>query len=126
MAWGSKTSLGSQTAIGTTEKFLPSAGGGVSINPGETIHIQLALDNEHATTVTDAVEIRIYGTLDASTENWDEVAWQAFSHKPSAVTAEDYSFLISGIYRFRIGCKSAGSTDTYAVSGNYRSNGISV
>ena len=127
MAWGSKTTLGSQTAIdNTTEEFLPSAGGGVSLNPGETVHVQLEIDNEHGSTVTDACEIRIYTSLDASTEDWDEVAWQAFTHKPATIAAEDYSFLISGVYRFRIGIKSAGATNTYTVSGNYRSNGVSV
>ena len=127
MAWGSDTSLGSQTAINnTTEEFLPSAGGGISLNPGETCHVQLGIDNEHATTVTDAVEIRIYTTLDDTSEDWDEVAWQTFSVLPTAVTERDYSFLVSGVYKFRIGLLSAGATNTYTVNGNYRLNGISI
>lgn len=126
MAWGSDTSLGSQTAIdNSTEEYLPSAGGGVTLNPGETCHVQLGIDNESGS-VTDAVEIRVYTTLDATSEDWDEHAWQTFSVTPTAITEEDYSFLVSGVYKFRIGLLSAGATDTYTVNGNYRLNGISI
>lgn len=126
MAWGSKTSLGSQTAINNTvEEFLPSAGGGVTLNPGETCHVQLGIDNESGS-VTDAVRIRLYTTLDATSEDWDEVPFMAFTHLPTAVTERDYSFLVQGIYKFRIGILSAGATDVYTVGGDYRLNGVSL
>ena len=126
MAWGSDTSLGTTltTVDNVTEEFIPATGG-ITLNPGETAHVQLGIDNESGT-VTDAVEIRIYTTLDDSSEDWDEHAWQAFSVLPTAITEQDYSFLVSGVYKFRVGILSAGATDTYTVNGQYRVNGISI
>lgn len=126
MAWGSDTSLGTTltTVDNATEEFIP-ASGGISLNPGETAHVQLGIDNESGS-VTDAVEIRIYTTLDATSEDWDEIAWQTFTVLPTVITEVDYSFLVSGCYKFRVGILSAGATDVYTVNGQYRVNGISI
>lgn len=126
MAWGSKTTLGSQTAINdTVEEFLPSAGGGIALNPGESALVQLEVDNESGT-VTNGVIVAIYTTLDDATEDWDEHAFMEFEVVPDTVSAEDISFVVAGVYKFRIGLLAAAVTDDYTVGGNYRLDGISL
>ena len=126
MAWGSDTTLGSQTAINdTVEEFLPSAGGGIELGPGESAHVQLEIDNESGS-VTNGVIISIYTTLDTATEDWDERPYRQFTYVPSGIAAEDFSFLVSDVFSFRIGLLAAAATDDYTVGGNYRLNGIAL
>ena len=127
MAWGADTSLGTAltTVDDTTEEFIPPTGG-ISLNPRELAHIQLTVDNEHASTVTDALEVRVYTTLDDSSEEWDETPFMAFTVEPATVSAEQFSFIVAGVYKFRCGFLSAGATDTYSVSGQYRKDGVSA
>ena len=123
MAWGNKTPFTAVTAVNnTTEEFLES----VAMNPYEVCDVQLLIDNEHSTTVTDAVIISLYGTLDASSEQWDTVPFMQFTHKPATVSAEYLSFTVAGVYKFRIGALSAGATNTYTVDGDYRLNGVNA
>lgn len=123
MAWGGKTDFTAVTAVNnTTEEFLEA----VTMNPYEVCDVQLLIDNEHASAVTDAAIISLYGTLDASTEQWDTVPFMQFNHKPATVSAEYLSFTVAGVYKFRIGVLSAGATNTYTVDGSYRLNGVSA
>lgn len=120
VTWGAKTTLGSQTAINdTVEEFLPSAGGGVTLAAGMQAHVQLTIDNTSGT-VTNGVIISVYSTLDDASENWDEDPFMSFEYVPSGIAAEEVSFVVSGIYKFRIGALAAAATDDYDVSGNYR------
>ena len=65
MAWGSKTTFTDQTLINNTvEEYLAS----VTLNPRELVHLQLKIDNEHASTVTDSLVISVYTTLDTTSE----------------------------------------------------------
>lgn len=126
MAWGSDTSLGTAltTVDNATEEFIPPTIG-IALNPREMAHIQLTIDNESGS-VTDALEVRVYTTLDDSSFEWDETAWMTFSVLPSGIAAEQYSFTIAGCYRFRLGFLSAGATDLYSVSAQYRLDGVSA
>jgi len=126
MAWGADTSLGTQTAVDdTTEEFLPSAGGGISLNPGESAHCQIQYDNTSGS-LTDDIIISFYSTLDDTSEDWDEKPFMTIVVAPDSTNAEDISVLVSGVYSFRIGFLSSGATDTYDVGGNYRKDGISL
>ena len=115
--WGSDTALTTQTAIdNSTEEFM----GTIDLATALSAHIQLEIDNEDGSSVTDDVIISVYATLDASSEVFDDVAMMAFRITPAAITLERMSFVVSGVYKFRIGALSAGATDTYAVGGDYR------
>ncbi len=117
VTWGGDTALTTQTAIdNSTEEFL----GTIDLSAGLLAHIQLEVDNEHATTVTDDLLVAIYTTLDAASEVWDDVPFMSFSHTPATVTLERVSFDVSGVYKFRIGVLSSGATNTYAAGGDYR------
>ena len=123
MAWGSKTGFTGQTGINnTTEEFLEA----VTMNPYEQCHVQLEVDNEHASTVTDGLIISVYGTLDAATEQWDSTPFMQFTHKPATVSAEYVSFMVTGFYKFRIGGLSTGATNTYTMGGAYMLDGVSA
>lgn len=123
MVWSDKTNFTAQSGINnTTEEFLEA----VTMNPYEQCDVQLLIDNEHASVVTDAVIISVYATLDVSSEQWDTVPFMQFNHKPATVSAEYLSFVVAGVYKFRIGVLSAGATNTYTVDGSYRLNGVSA
>ncbi len=116
VTWGSDTALTTQTAIdNSTEEFL----GIIDLASGLSAHVQLEIDNE-AGSVTDDLIVNIYTTLDAATEVWDDNPFMSFTITPAGVTLERQSFVVSGVYKFRIGCLSSGATDTYAAGGDYK------
>lgn len=120
MAWGSKTTATQLTSI-TTEQFFSAT---PTLNPGETLHCEV--EANPPTTPTDDLIVAVYGTLDASSENWDDTPIMEFiidkDTDPNKV-----SFLISGIYKFRVGVRRSGSTDTYTSADfSYRANGVSL
>ena len=120
VTWGADTALTTQTAINnTTEEFLHGAGLGIDLSTGLSCHVQLEVDNESGS-VTDDLIVAIYTTLDASSEVWDDEPFMKFSITPSGVALERHAFVVSGVYKFRIGCLSSGATDTYAAGGDFR------
>ncbi|HAK64016.1 MAG: hypothetical protein ACOY17_05340 [Pseudomonadota bacterium] len=123
MAWGSKQNFTDQTAInGATEKFLAA----VSLNPRELAHVQLKIDNEHASAVTDGLQVSVYTTLDDASETWDSAPFMQFTHKPATVSAEYFAFTVMGVKKFRIGGLSTGAANTYTMGGSYRLDGVSA
>lgn len=123
MAWGSKTAFTDQTAINnTTREFLEA----VTLNPRELCHVQLKIDNEHASAVTDSLQVSVYSTLDATSETWDNFPFMEFTIKPATVSAEYFAFTIMGVRKFRIGGLSTGATNTYTMGGAYMLDGVSA
>lgn len=116
VTWGSDTALTTQTAIdNSTEEFI----GTIDLSASLSAHIQLEIDNESGS-VTDAVIISVYATLDDASEVFDDQAYMTFTISPSGVAVERHPLVVSGVYKFRIGVLSSGATDTYAVGGDYR------
>ncbi len=116
VTWGSDTALTTQTAINnSTEEFL----GIIDLAAGMHAHIQLEVDNESGS-ITDDLIVNVYTTLDASTEVWDDGPFMSFQITPAAVALERHGFVVSGVYKFRIGCLSSGATDVYTAGGDYR------
>ena len=123
MAWGTKTAFTDQTLINNTvEKFLAA----VTLNPRELCHVQLKLDNEHASAVTDSLQVSVYTTLDASAEVWDVFPFMQFTIKPATINAEYFAFTVMGVRKFRIGGLSTGATNTYTMGGAYMLDGVSA
>ncbi len=122
MAWGAKQSFTQDTTVGNTW----TDAGSVSLNPRELIHVQWLVNNENASTVTDAAELRVLATLDDATEDWDDTPVFAMSYEPSTVNEEAVSFSLSGYYRIKIQYRSAGSTDNYTFDVDYRLDGVSA
>lgn len=123
MAWGTKTAFTDQTAINNSvEKFLEA----VTLNPRELAHVQVKIDNEHASAVTDSLQMSVYTTLDDSSETWDTHPFMQFTIKPDTINAEYFAFTVIGMRRFRIGGLSTGATNTYTMGGSYRLDGVNA
>ena len=121
MAWGSDTAATQLTSI-TTEQFFTTI---PQLNPGESAHVQVQFEGQVSSPVDDAL-FSVYTTLDASSEDWDEIAFMTFTIA-IADEGSDYSFLVSGVYKFRVGVQRDGSTDTLVSADmNSRVDGISL
>ena len=105
MAWGSKTSSTQLSSI-TTEQFFSQT---PTLNPGETAHVQIGCD--FPASPTDNLIVAVYGTLDASSESWDSVPLLEFEID-NGTDQPDAAFLVSGVYKFRVGARRSGTTDT--------------
>ncbi len=117
MAWGRKTQIENAASVAGTELYSDK----VTLNPGESSHIQV-IGNSNGT--TDNLVISVYATLDASSENYDTVPLFAFELDCTDGNDNDVSFIVSGVYGFRLGFVRSGSTDTITTNAYSRENGI--
>jgi hypothetical protein len=121
MGWASKTNILSDASIDSTDDFSTA----VTLNPGEIAHVEVKTKNKTSSSLTDDCVVSVYSTLDDTSEDWDNTA--LFSQTITAST--NYiktSFVVSGIYKFRFGLKSAGATDDYSATVNYRKDGVNL
>jgi hypothetical protein len=105
VAWSGKTDATQLTSI-TTEQFFDVT---PSPDPNEVAHCEVEVD--FPTTPTDNAIVSVYGTLDASTENWDDTPLLQFTIS-NGTDPNKVSWTIFGVYKFRVGVKRSGSTDT--------------
>jgi len=121
MAWGAKTSATQLTSISNTEQFFDQT---PTLNPREIAHCEV--EANFVTSPTDDMEVNVYATLDASTPNWDDTPIMSFVIDNS-IDPNKVSFQIMGVYKFRIGVKSTGTTDTHTSADfSYRLDGVSA
>lgn len=120
MAWSSKTNATQLTSITTTRQWFTS---NITLNPGETAHVQLDIDFGGT---TDDMSVHVVTTLDDATENWDDYDYISFI-VPNDTDPGARSFLLNGIYKARIGVQSTGATDTHTSADmSYRKDGVNV
>lgn len=120
MAWSAKTSATQLTDI-TVEQFFDET---PTLNPGESAHIEIEC-NPVGTPADDLI-VSVYPTLDSTSENWDDTPIFSFTIL-NAIDPNKASFVLSGIYKFRIGVKRSGATDTITSADmSYRLDGISA
>lgn len=120
MAWSSKTLISNAVTVNSTT--LQDASDSVTLNPGETAHVQVEADLG----ATSALEVYVQGTLDDSSENWDD---QTVFPVLTITTASDpnaMSFFVDRFYKFRLIYKLNTGTDTVTVSAWYRKDGVSL
>lgn len=119
MSWSSKNNLTQLTSI-TTEQFFDA----VTLNPGELAHCEVEID--FPASPTDEATISLYGTLDDSSENWDDTPiWS--QNIGNGIDPNKISFPVSGLYKFRIGVQRDGSTDTITSADmSYRKDGVNL
>ena len=78
---------------------------------GATVEFQI--DNLSGS-IVDALIVRI--RLSSNDTDYDDLAWQSFSHLPVVITAEQRTLVLPfGLQYVRFGFQSAGSTDDYTV-----------
>jgi hypothetical protein len=105
MPWSNKTQIMTDVSVAGSEQFSSA----VTLNPGETAHVEVEAD--FPALPTDELVVAVYGTLDATSENWDDTAILKFNISKTP-DPNKVSFVVSGVYRFRLGCVRSGSTDT--------------
>ena len=60
---------------------------------------------------TDHAIIAVYTTLDDASEVWDVIPMMEFLIE-NATDPNRISFLVTGVYKFRVGVRRSGATDT--------------
>lgn len=107
MAWSSKTTSTQLTSISNTEQFFSQT---PTSTPRELYHVEV--DVNFVVTPTDDMIVAVYTTLDASSENWDDTPFMEFVID-KGTDPNKRSFLITGVYKFRVGVRASGATDTH-------------
>jgi hypothetical protein len=102
MAWGSDTAATQLTGI-TTEQFFDQV---PTLNPRETAHLQVSVDFPGAP--TDHAIVAVYTTLDDTSEVWDLIPMMEFLIE-NTTDPNRIIFLVTGVYKFRIGVRDCGS-----------------
>ena len=111
MAWGSDTAATQLTSI-TTEQFFNQV---PTLNPRETAHVQLSVDFPGSP--TDHAIVAVYTTLDDTSEFLIE----------NTIDPNRISLLVTGVYKFRVGVRRSGATDTITSADlSYRKDGVNV
>jgi hypothetical protein len=105
MAWGSDTPATQLTSI-TTEQFFNQV---PTLNPRETAHVQVSVD--FPSSPTDHAIVAVYTTFDDTSEVWDLVPIMEFLIE-NTTDPNRISFLVTGVYKFRVGVRRSGSRDT--------------
>lgn len=118
MAWGSETSATQLTNI-TTEQFFDEE---PQLNPRELAHVEIEVD--FPTSPTDDAIVAVYGSLDGT--NWDDTPLMEFTID-NGTDPNQVSFVVMGIYQFRVGVRRSGTTDTLTSADmDYRKDGVSA
>jgi hypothetical protein len=105
MAWGSDTAATQLSSI-TTEQFFDQV---PTLNPRETAQVQVSVD--FPASPTDHAVVAVYTTLDDTSEVWDLIPMMEFLLE-NTTDPNRISFLVTGVYKFRVGVRRSGSTDT--------------
>jgi hypothetical protein len=90
----------------TSEQFFNQV---PTLNPRETAHVQVSVD--FPASPTDHAIIAVYTTLDDASEVWDLIPMMEFLIE-NTTDPNRISFLVTAVYKFRVGVRRSGSTDT--------------
>jgi len=122
MAWGSKVTATQVTSITDTRQYFDT---NITLNPGEIVQCQISASYGGT---TDDLTVHVVSTLDDSSESWDTVDYLSFAMTSGSSGQSDIrSFLLSGVYKARVGVESTGATDTHlTASFSYRKDGVNA
>jgi len=122
MAWGSKVTATQVTSITDTRQYFDT---NITLNPGEIVQCQISASYGGT---TDDLTVHVVSTLDDSSESWDTVDYLSFAMTSGSSGQSDIrSFLLSGVYKVRVGVESTGATDTHlTASFSYRKDGVNA
>lgn len=90
ITWGSQVSGGTQltTVDNVTEEYFDA----IDASDAVLTEVEVTVDNESGT-VTDALEVRVYFTQEA-TPDWDDKERMIVAYTPGGIAAEKFSFQI--------------------------------
>ena len=117
VTWGGDTSGGTQltTVDDVTEEFFDIIDASLTV----LTQVEILANNESGT-ITNALIVNVYLTMDATSEDIDDHPFMTFTLLPDTIAEEKWSFLIPSVYKWRIGCIAEAATDDYTVDMNYR------
>ncbi len=116
-SWGNKTALTDVTSIGATELFSES----ITIDTDWAAQVQVEID---ASAAGDDFDIRIYTTLDAATEVWDNQPLIADRADTSNADPWRKTYVINGVYKIRFGFVRTAGAGTATAAIDYRKQRI--
>ena len=122
MSWSAKTQISNAVTVDSTT--LQDASTAVTLNPGESAHVQVYCD--FGTTPTGHMEVHVFTTLDDSSENWDTTAYGLPYTILNSIDQNYVSFVMRAVYKFRLMYKNSAGTTSNAVSAWYRKDGVSL
>ena len=108
MSWSNVVPATRLVNITTAQDFLFSGASLISLNPGETAHVQVAVD--FPSSPTDHLTVEIWGTPDAGT-TYDLVPFASFTIL-NTLDPSRISFVVKFVRGFKVSVKRSGSTDT--------------
>jgi hypothetical protein len=85
------------------------SGYGTNLIAPATAHVQVSVDFPGSP--TDHAIVAVYTTLDDTSEVWDLIPMMEFLIE-NTTDPNRISFLVTGVYKFRVGVRRSGSTDT--------------
>ncbi len=95
-----------------------------TLNPGESVHIQI--EAAFGGTGSD-MYFRVVGTLDASAENADTIAFVSGVLPFVLSTTQRRSIVVTGPYKYRVEVRKGGTTaGSYTPNVYIKKNGISI
>lgn len=122
MAWGNKTQISSGVTVNSTT--LQDMSTAVTLNPGESAHVQVECD--FGATPTGNLEVHILTTLDDSSENWDDTSYGAPYTILNTTDPNAFPFTVRGVYKFALMYKNSAGTTSNIVTAWYRKDGVSL
>jgi hypothetical protein len=90
-----------------------------TLDPNQYAVIQITVDNDNDPTETDHAIVGLFHTHDLTSENWDDDEFDAW-YLNNDTNPRSFTFVVRGLFKFRVGVMSTGSTDTYTADGKYR------
>ncbi len=118
MGWASETNILSDTSVDSVEQLTSE----VALNPGEIAHVQVRVKNKTSSSFTNDCVVSAYSTTDTIYDNI-ALTSQTLTASSNYIKA---SFIMSGMYKFKFGLKSAGATDNYTASVDCRKDGVNL
>lgn len=123
MAWGSAVAATQLTNITVEQYFSFGGSTNVTLNPGESCHLQVRCD--FPASPTDHLLISVYASPNDGT-NYDVTPYMQYL-LDKASDPNGLSVLITGIKSFRVGVRRTGSTDTItSADATIRKDGVSI
>lgn len=107
--WSGKTKIADGLSVTDTEVFSDY----VTLLPGEIAVVQVKADFPGAP--TDDLSVGKYYTLDQASEQSDNVPFESADTIANTTDPAWKSYLIKDCYKFRMGFKASGATDTITV-----------
>ena len=117
MSWTAKAQIGTAMSVAGTELFSDA----VTLKSDETAHVQVKAD--FPVGPTDDLEVRVYTTLDLTSETWDTDSFSTVETIPNTTDPGYKSITVTGVMKFRVGVVRSGSTDTITTDIYYSKNG---